>query len=143
MFPFLIFTAQGRERTVYFLQSLKGMGEDTYFIVVLFMIITTIVVPVALMVGISFVVVSSRLSIGLPTSRRILKLIFQLQAWNMAEIFLLGILVSMVKIASLASVEFGWSFVAFVLYIATMAAMRIYMDKYQLWRIVSPTREAR
>lgn len=113
------------------------MGEDTYLSVVLFMITTTLVIPTVIMLAINYVVLSSRRAKLLPFTKNALKLIFQLQAWNMAEIFLLGILVSMVKIASLAHVEFGWSFFAFILYILSMATTRLYLDKYQLWRLIS------
>ena len=137
LFPFLVFNSQGRERTIYFFQSLSSLGENTYLSVVLFMLLTTIVIPSVIMLGISFVLISSTLARNLPFTKRTLKLVFHLQAWNMAEIFLLGILVSMVKIASLAHVEFGWSFYAFSLYIVSMAMTRRYLDKYQLWQLVS------
>ena len=137
IFPFLIFNAQGREKTIYFLQSLTSMGEDTYLSVVIFMIVTTLVIPMLIMAGLNYVLVSSSLKKPLPFVRRILRTVLYLQAWNMAEIFLLGILVSMVKVASLAHVEFGWSFFAFVFYIVSMAMTRVYLDKFQLWRAVS------
>lgn len=36
-----------------------------------------------------------------------------LQTWSMADVFIVGILVSLTKIASIARVEYGWSFWAF------------------------------
>lgn len=132
-FPFLIFTAQGNEKVVYFIQSLQSLGQDTYLSVVLFMLATTLVIPAIVLVGINYVLLSSSRVKPLPFTRAILRMVFQLQPWNMAEIFLLGILVSMVKIATLAHVEFGAAFLAFVLYIACMAATRLYLDRFQIW----------
>lgn len=113
------------------------MGGDTYLVVVLFMLLTTFVIPAVVLVGTNYVLLSSKLSKAFPYTKLILRVVFYLQPWNMAEIFLLGILVSMVKIASLAQVDFGWSFYAFIFYILSMAATRLFLDKYQVWRWLS------
>jgi uncharacterized paraquat-inducible protein A len=132
-FPFLIFTSQGHIESVSFIQSIFSMGTQDYWLVVLLMLLTTLVIPLTILVGINYVTLSSKRAKLFPLTKRILRGIFYLQSWNMAEIFLLGILVSMVKIASLAQVEFGWSFYSFVLYIVSMAATRLYFDRFQVW----------
>ena len=134
VFPFLIFTAQGTERAITLVQGLQSMGNNTYLSVVLFMLTTTILVPGIILSGINYALISAKLDKPLPYTRSILKLVFHLQPWNMTEIFLLGILVSMIKIASLGDVQFGWSFYAFVLHIFSMAITRLFLDKYQVWQ---------
>ena len=133
IFPFLIFSAQGSDKTASFYQCLKSLGDETYLGVVLFMVLTTIVIPILFSIGINYVLLSAKLLKPLPLTRKVARFVFYIQAWNMAEIYLLGILVSMIKIASLAHVQFGWSFYAFVLYIASMAITRLYLDKYLVW----------
>ncbi len=137
-FPFLTFNSQGREKTVYFIDSLFSLGDSTYIGVVFFLLLTTLIIPLLILVGLNYVLISSNFKRPLPFARVVLKLVFHLQHWNMAEIFLLGILVSMVKITSLAKVDFGWSFLAFIFYIVAMAVTRIYLDKLQMWRLISP-----
>jgi len=134
VFPFLIFTAQGSEKTITLVQGLQSMGNGTYLSVVLFMLASTILVPGVILTGINYALISAKLDKPLPYTRRILKLVFHLQPWNMTEIFLLGILVSMIKIASLGYVQFGWSFYSFVLHIVCMAFTRLFLDKYQVWQ---------
>jgi paraquat-inducible protein A len=134
VFPFLIFNSQGNEKVITLVQSLQSLGNGTYFSVVLFMLATTVLVPVIILTGINYTLISAKLDKPLPYTRHILKLVFQLQPWNMAEIFLLGILVSMIKIASLGHVQLGWSFYSFILYIFSMAATRVFLDKYQVWQ---------
>jgi len=133
LFPFLIFSAQGSERTVSYVQSIQSLGQETYFVVVVFLLATTLLIPAILLLGINYVLISSKFKIALPYTREVLRVVFYLRPWNMAEIFLLGILVSMVKIASLAEVSFGGSFFSFVLYILSMAASKIYLDRLQVW----------
>ena len=134
VFPFLIFTSQGSEKAITLVQGLQSMGNGTYLSVVLFMLATTIVVPGFILTGINYALISAKLDKPLPYTRSILKLVFHLQPWNMSEIFLLGILVSMIKVESLGYVQYGWSFYSFVLYIVSMAVTRLFLDKYQVWQ---------
>lgn len=63
-----------------------------------------------------------------------------LSAWNMVEVFLIGVLVSVAKLAGLATVQIGisfWCFLGFTL--CTLAALAI-LDPYQLWRQVERQR---
>jgi len=136
LFPFLIFNAQGSEKIVFFVQSIQSLGQEIYLVVVLFLLATTLWIPAVVLLGIDYVLISSKFKKELPYTRLVLRVVFYLQPWNMAEIFLLGILVSMVKIASLADVSFGWSFFAFVMYIFSMAASRVYLDRLQIWNWV-------
>ena len=43
-------------------------------------------------------------------SRMLLKLIYYLKPWVMSEIFLIGVLISMIKIMEMADISFGLSF---------------------------------
>jgi len=43
--------------------------------------------------------------------------IFHLQEWSMPDVFLVGALISLIKISSMARVEFGFSFWSFVLFV--------------------------
>lgn len=132
-FPFLALTSRGNQKTVSFIQALQSMGEETYLSVVIFMLVTTVVIPALVLLGINYVLLSSKLENQLPYTKNILRLVFYMQPWNMTEIFLLGILISMVKITSLAHIQFGWSFFAFIFYIISMAMTRLFLDKYQIW----------
>ena len=62
--------------------------------------------------------------------------IFQLQSWSMVEVFIIGVIVSLVKIAKMATVTLGlsfWSYVAFaILFTFAMGVL----DRYQLWNAI-------
>lgn len=61
------------------------------------------------------------------------RLVSFLGPWSMAEVFLFGVLVSLVKIGSMANVVLGvsfWSYVAFVLTFTTMVSS---LDRLQIW----------
>ena len=55
----------------------------------------------------------------------------------MAEIFLIGILVSFVKIVAIADVSLGLSFWAYVFFSVCMTAAILNIDKRELWQRLS------
>ncbi len=61
------------------------------------------------------------------------RLLFALGPWSMVEVFLIGVLVSLIKIGTLAHVVLGisfWSYVAFaVVFTATLSSL----DRLQIW----------
>lgn len=56
----------------------------------------------------------------------------------MSEIFLIGVLVSMVKIMSLAEVSFGTSFFAYVGFVIFYVSALTRLNRARLWSQVSP-----
>jgi paraquat-inducible protein A len=71
-------------------------------------------------------------------ARRLLKFTLTLEPWIMSEIFLIGVLVSMVKIMSLADVSFGTSFFAYVGFVVLYVSALTRLNRARLWSQVSP-----
>lgn len=55
------------------------------------------------------------------------------EPWNMIEVFLLGVLVSLLKLGKLAELHFGMGFWAFGVLMFCMAAAVAAIDKKELW----------
>ena len=136
-FSFLTFATQGNERVVTLIESIQSIGGDVFWGVAVMLFITTLVIPGAFLSGLVYVLVSVRLPKALPFTKRVLKSIYQMIPWNMAEIFVVGILVSLIKIATLAKVTFGMSFLAYTLFIINLAATVMVLDKFQIWQWVN------
>jgi paraquat-inducible protein A len=66
-------------------------------------------------------------------ARPVLKFIFALLPWTMAEIFLVAVLVSLIKIMSMADIEIGVSFYAYALFTLCMTGSLLYLDRHQLY----------
>lgn len=66
--------------------------------------------------------------------RSLAKFTFAIGHWAMADVFLFGALVSLTKIASLATVGFGLSFYSFVFFVLFFARLVSSMNKEWLWR---------
>ncbi len=135
-FPFLTFSAQGQDRTVTLLQSITVMDAENFTSLTILIFIFIIVIPGCYLLSTIYVYVSLKSEQLLPYTQQQLKLIGHLKHWSMAEIFLIGILVSFIKIAAMAEVTLGLSFWCYVVFIITMTASILHIDKHQVWQWV-------
>jgi paraquat-inducible protein A len=55
------------------------------------------------------------------------------EPWNMIEVFLLGVLVSLMKLGEMADLVFGLGFWAFAALMVCMAAAVAGIDRNELW----------
>lgn len=61
------------------------------------------------------------------------RLLFRVEPWLMVDVFLIGVLVSLIKIASLADIGMGTSFWAFCVYTVLVVKCISMVDKSWLW----------
>lgn len=134
IFPFLTFSAQGQDRTVTLIQSISVLITEDFTSLALMIFIFTLAIPAIYLLSALYVYFSFKCTPLLKGTRSLLKLIGHIQHWNMAEIFLIGILVSFIKVASLADISLGLSFTAYVLFSLNMCAVVLHIDKHQAWR---------
>ena len=68
-----------------------------------------------------------------PGARTALRWAFWLKPWAMAEIFMVGVAVALVKLAGMANVEMGTAFWAFALLVIVNAFQDTFMCRNTLW----------
>lgn len=70
---------------------------------------------------------------NLPNAEAALRWAFRLKPWAMAEIFMVGVAVALVKLADLASIQIGPAFWLFVLIVVMNAYQDTFMCRHTLW----------
>ncbi|MDF1619871.1 paraquat-inducible protein A [Pseudothioclava nitratireducens] len=73
-----------------------------------------------------------------PRSAQAFRLAEALQPWSMAEIFVVGTAVALVKVAGVASISFGPAFWAFGTLIIVTALKNAFMSKWSIWEAIGP-----
>ncbi|MFK8049825.1 MAG: paraquat-inducible protein A [Halioglobus sp.] len=136
-FPFLGFSAQGQERTVTLLQSVAILITENYPSLAALVFAAIIVIPALFLIGVIYVSLSLTLQRLLPGAKTTLRWVLLLLPWSMAEIFLIGVLVSFIKIVAIADVALGLSFWAYVLFTVCMTVAVMCIDKRELWYSMS------
>ena len=64
------------------------------------------------------------------------RLLYSLEEWSMVEVFLIGVVVSLVKLAQLADVELGFSFWAYAAFSICFTLALITLDRFQCWQMI-------
>ena len=134
IFPFLAFKARGREQVMTLLQSsielYRGGNEFLAAFVLMFIIIAPALLLFCIIWILGPLVFKGKRAVGAYWLGR---LVFQASPWSMAEVFLIGILVSVIKIASMATVVLGISFWAYVGFTICLTMTMASFDKHYFW----------
>lgn len=132
-FPFLGFAAKGQERTVTLLESIAILVTANFPALATIVFASIVAIPAAFLIGVLYFSTSLALNRLLPGTRMTLRWIFIALPWSMAEIFLVGILISFVKIVAIADVALGLSFWSYALFSICMTVVVLHLDRRELW----------
>ncbi|WP_372763039.1 PqiA/YebS family transporter subunit [Pseudoalteromonas sp.] len=137
-YPFISFSSSGITQTITLPDAARILFNYDSELLGLFIDLSIIILPMSLLVILIPLHLGVLKTLPEAIGRRLLKFTLALEPWIMSEIFLIGVLVSMVKIMSLADISFGISFWAYacfvVLYIATLANV----NHPRLWAQIKP-----
>lgn len=142
VFPFLTLDIEGREEMTTLLGAsiaLYNFGMGELAVVVL---ITSVLGPALVIASCLYVLLGVRLRLQLPGLRTTLSWVSHLEPWGMLDVFMLGVLVSFVKLAGMATMHIGLSLYAFVALIFVYAAASAALEPQLLWYKIGLRREA-
>ena len=143
-FPFLSFSMQGQvTRTTLFtgVLELYGQGQWQIAAVVAFTSILAPGLQLTLLLAVLIPLRARRLPSWLPSLFRYVR---NLTPWGMMDVFMLGILVSVVKLSEMATILPGPSLFAFGVLIFVLAAAQAALDPDLVWsRVPGRTRAGR
>lgn len=134
-FNFLTFRASGQKHSIDLPSGITVLIENDYLSLAIITGLATVMLPGLVLVGLvwlSIAQLQQRRSFYL---HRLFSVVKGLLPWSMAEIFLIGTLVSLIKINELADVTTGLSFYAFIGFSAftTLAIMQFDPTRYAMW----------
>jgi paraquat-inducible protein A len=110
---------------VFFREGMPWMG--------LLVLATGIVFPVLELIGLIYVLLPIKFQRLSWKTAGVFRLIRSLQPWGMTEVFLLGILVSIVKLAGMATIIPGIALYAFLVLIFVVAATTASLNPEIVW----------
>ncbi|WDT87436.1 paraquat-inducible protein A [Alteromonas sp. 009811495] len=134
-FNFLTFKASGQKHSIDLPTGITVLIEQDYLSLAIITSLATVLLPGIVIVGI-FLLSLAQIKQQRPFYlNRLFRLVKALLPWSMAEIFLVGTLVSLIKITELADVAIGMSFYAFIGFSALTALCISQFDvtRYQMW----------
>jgi paraquat-inducible protein A len=96
--------------------------------------------PGLLMAGMLYILVPLLRERRLPWALHLCRAMIEARRWSMVQVFLLGVLVSFMKLGKLATLTLGSSFWAFVGLIVCLAAALAVIDQRELWEKLEAAR---
>lgn len=133
LYPFLSFSSSGVESVMTLTEaSFTIYQEDSPFLAAI-IFITIIGAPGLLLVALLALTLPIVLDKRAPWLPIVGRAVFTLSEWNMVEVFIIGVIVSLVKIAKLATVVLGLSFWAYIVFTICMVAALSGLDRWQVW----------
>jgi paraquat-inducible protein A len=133
-YPFLAIKSEGLMQQTTLMTGVKELYAQRMEALALLVLFTSILAPAVHLVGMLYVLLPlkfNRLPRMLP---RVFRLVQGLQPWGMMEVFMLGILVSVVKLAKTATVVPGIALYSFLVLIFVMAASAASLDPKLIWK---------
>ena len=114
--PFLGLAGRGLSHDASAIDAALALGDGRTWPLALAVLALIALIPMLRAAALAWVLVPLRLGRArLPWAQAALRLAIRLRPWSMAEVFVIGVAVALVKVAGLASVELGPGFWLFVL----------------------------
>ena len=133
-FPFLSFGPAGQKVEMTLSTGVLELLRDARPGVAVVVALTSIVVPAIQIAGLVYVLLPLYLGLRPPGFAPVFRAVSALRPWNMMEVFLLGILVSAVKLIDISAIVPGTALWAFCLLIVALAWANSVLDPLLVWR---------
>jgi len=135
-FPFLSMKIEAQVQESTLITGIQELWAQGMWEVALLVFLTTILVPFTQLTGLLYILLPIKLNRKPWMLARVFRFVQRIQPWSMMEVFMLGILVSIVKLAGMASMVPGISLFAFLVLIFVLAGSMASLDSHLIWEQV-------
>jgi paraquat-inducible protein A len=142
-FPILGLALQGQVINTTLYGAVERLWDEDMKSVAALVFVTTIAMPALELLALAYLLLPVRLGRVPAGFALVFRTLQAVKPWGMVEVFMLGVLVSLVKLAHLAGVVPGialWSFAALMLVMAALASV---FDPRTLWQSAELAEAAR
>ncbi len=134
LFPFMQFSRSGLESTMTLPQTALALWQNGMPEMSIMVGAFIILIPAAVLLLLVILTWTLKRGIPAPWLKDVARLIFHSQNWAMVEVFFVGVLVSLVKIAKMATIVLGLSFWAYAAFCVLFILAITNLDRVQTWQ---------
>lgn len=132
--PFLSLEANGLEKVMTLPRSAQELYRDGHATLAVLVLGPIVGIPGLMLAMIVALLVPLRRRRSAPWLVPAGRFLFLLSPWSMVEVFVIGVLVSLVKIGAMATVVLGISFWAYIGFAVCFTAALSGLDRLEMWR---------
>ncbi|PJE35632.1 paraquat-inducible protein A [Pseudooceanicola lipolyticus] len=134
-FPFLDLSAAGLSQHSSVLDAITAFSDGLLLPLSFAVALLIVILPALRLLAILYAIAPMMIGYHpLPHAQRAFRLVQVLRPWAMAEIFIVGVAVALVKVAGLATVSLGPAFWAFAALVLVTALKDNFMCKLTVWK---------
>jgi paraquat-inducible protein A len=137
-FPFMAMQVQGQTREINLLASVMALSQQDRQGLALFTFAILLLAPLLRIGGLLYVLIPLYWHRRPPYAHLAYRVLEWLAPWSMMEIYLLGALVALVKLADMGTILLGSAFWAFLLLVFSMSWAGASLDSHSLWQKLAP-----
>lgn len=141
-YSFLSFSSTGLESVITLRQTPGAVWDYGMPIVAVIVAAFIIIIPAFIMVLLLLLCIPLHAGQYKPWLIPVAKGVFLTQNWSMVEVFIIGVIVSLVKIAAMATIELGISFWAYAGFSICFTLAISSLDRYQCWERIEALQSA-
>ena len=114
------------------LDSIVILFQDNYPVSSAILLITIVIIPVLMILLINTIIFGKKLGFNHNILRSLVKIYDLIKYWNMAEVYLIGILISMVKLEELTTMEINLGFWVTLMYVIMFYLTLIWFNPHDI-----------
>ena len=136
VFPLVALQMNGTTRTTTLLGAARGLYGQGYGLIGALVLVTTVLIPLFQIASLLYVLIPLRGSRRARGQNELFRALTRVRPWAMPEVFMLGALVALVKLAALAQVVPGIALFSYGALMLNLAGLASITPTEQFWQWV-------
>jgi paraquat-inducible protein A len=128
----------GRTQAENIISGVNELYVQGYWEIAVLVFIVSIFAPLLKILCLFYVLTPLKMNLRVPYAKQVFRFYEVLHPWAMTEVYMLGILVALVKLADLATINVGIALYSFAALIPFMAATDASLDDHEIWERLEP-----
>ena len=139
-YPLVQMQVNGNSRDTTLIGAALGLYAQNYDSLAALVFLTTVVAPLLQIAALLYVLIPLRGGRGAPGQETVFRLLMQVRPWSFIEVFMLGALAALVRLANFAHIVTGVSLWACVLLMLCLSELTSLTSPEQIWRWIERSR---
>ena len=132
-FPIITLNLIGNTQSSLLITGVLQLAASGLWPLAVLVFLTSIFLPGIHLIGLLYVLIPLKFGKIVPLAGQIFRWVARIETWNMLEIFMLGILVALTKLGSIADLVLGPALYAFVALILLTTLNNAVLDRAAVW----------
>jgi paraquat-inducible protein A len=139
-YPLVAMHINGSSRQTTLIGAAQGLHAQGYDSLAALVFLTTVVAPLLQILMLLYVLIPLRRGRQVFAQHTVLRILTQIRPWSFVEVFMLGSLVALVRLAKFADIEPGISLWSCALFMLCLSGLTSLTSPEQLWHWVERSR---